>query len=231
MTKRPNTSSPAPAQLKVKRPRKAAGFRLARPPSPSGSQPTTSSSSSLFVTVTQNEGRPGILAQSRVITNDLETVEQSTIPVTNSQIQDPCNEIPDDFILGEQLEEAGPSDPQEPQEPKRKRQTTNYVRPSKHCTDLFILVELIHHQDKLKEWLPFRNVFLDELLRHDGLGDFLGHSKCPKCKEQDGVFKCKDCPNGRMLKCQGCIVSLHQELPLHRVEVRVGSPDNVNEIT
>jgi hypothetical protein len=87
--------------------------------------------------------------------------------------------------------------------------------------------ELIHHQDKLEEWLPFRNMFLDEILRHDGLGGFLGHSKCAKCEENDGIFKCKDCPSGRELKCQGCMVSLHQEFPLHRVEVRVESPDIV----
>ena len=88
--------------------------------------------------------------------------------------------------------------------------------------------ELIHHQDKLKEWLPFRNMFLDEILCHDGLGGFLGHSKCAKCKENDGIFKCKDCPSGKMLKCQGCMVSLHLELPLHHIEVHVEAPDTVS---
>jgi hypothetical protein len=148
MSKRPNTSSPAPAPLNrdIKRPRKAAGFRFARLPgadSGSESQPTTSSSSSsLFVTVTQNESRRGILTRSKVITSDFETVEptQSTIPPTNPQIQDFCNEITHD--LTSDGPEAAANDPVEAtKEPKRKRQTTNYVRPSKKCTVL--MFELI----------------------------------------------------------------------------------------
>ena len=140
MTKRPNTSSPAPATLIVKRPRKAAGFRLARPTA-SGSQATSSYSSSLFLTVTPNEGRPGILARSRVITSDLETVEQtqSTIPTTNPQIQDSFNEITQDLIPDRP--EAVASDTQEPtKKPKRKRETTNYVRPSKQCSEILLLI-------------------------------------------------------------------------------------------
>ena len=138
MTKRQNASSSASAN--AKRPRKAAGFRFVRPPSPSGSQPTSSSSSSLFVTVTQNERRPGILARGRVIASNLETVEpktHSTIPAKNPQIQDYYNEITPDF------DPDGPevvaSDTQEAtKEPKRKRETTNYVRLFKLCTDVLL---------------------------------------------------------------------------------------------
>ena len=78
---------------------------------------------------------------------------------------------------------------------------------------------LTYHQDHLVEWLKFRNTFLDELLRHDGLGDFLGHTKCSNCQKAPGVIKCKDCPSGRMLKCPECIVASYATLPLHRVEV------------
>ena len=35
----------------------------------------------------------------------------------------------------------------------------------------------------------------------------------------DGIIKCKDCSSGRMLKCINCILSTHEDLPLHRVEV------------
>ena len=83
-----------------------------------------------------------------------------------------------------------------------------------------------YNQDRLKDWLEFRDTFLDELLCHDGLGDFLGQTECSNCKKSAGVIKCKDCPSGRMLKCPDCVVELHQALPLHRVEVRrVESPD------
>ena len=118
---------------------------MARPPTASGSQPTiaSSSSSSLFVTVTQNESRPGILARSKVITSDFGTVEptQSTIPATNSQIQNFCNEITNESIPDEP--DAATSDTQEATiKPKRKRETTNYVRASKQCTEVLMSLNL-----------------------------------------------------------------------------------------
>ncbi|KIJ89496.1 hypothetical protein K443DRAFT_117906, partial [Laccaria amethystina LaAM-08-1] len=72
--------------------------------------------------------------------------------------------------------------------------------------------------DRLSEWIEFRATFLDEALRHDGLGDFLGHTDCSQCEKAQGIFRCIDCPSGRMLKCAECIVALHQSLPLHRIE-------------
>lgn len=57
-------------------------------------------------------------------------------------------------------------------------------------------------------------------MRHDGLGDFLGKTHCSKCGEEDGIIKCKDCSSGKMLKCSKCILSTHEDLPLHRIEVR-----------
>ena len=74
-------------------------------------------------------------------------------------------------------------------------------------------------QDQLSEWIKFRQEFLDEVLRHDGLGDFLGQNKCSNCGNAAGIIKCKDCANGVLLRCPECIVALHQNLPLHRVEV------------
>lgn len=62
---------------------------------------------------------------------------------------------------------------------------------------------------------------LDEILRHDGLGDFLGYQYCVECEEQDGIFKCRDCSGGCRLHCQACIVKMHRHAPLHRIEVRV----------
>jgi hypothetical protein len=67
--------------------------------------------------------------------------------------------------------------------------------------------------------MKFREAFLDEALRHDGLGDFLDQSKCSNCGNAPGIIKCKDCANGVLLKCPECIVALHKTLPLHRVEV------------
>lgn len=66
---------------------------------------------------------------------------------------------------------------------------------------------------------------MDEVLRHDGLGDFLGQTSCSSCHKHDGIFKCKCCSNGRLLKCLDCTLVTHQTLPLHRVEVSLLSPD------
>lgn len=74
-------------------------------------------------------------------------------------------------------------------------------------------------QHRLTEWLSFRETFLEETLRHDGLGAFLDHATCSKCGDTPGVIKCRDCMGGAMLQCAVCTVSSHSHLPLHRIEV------------
>lgn len=36
-------------------------------------------------------------------------------------------------------------------------------------------------QARMREWLPFRQSFLDELLRHDGLGGYMDKRLCDGC--------------------------------------------------
>jgi len=79
-------------------------------------------------------------------------------------------------------------------------------------------------QDKLNEWLNFRGIFLEEILRHDGLGDFIGLTNCTNCGKAPGIYKCNGCGKGGMLKCAECMVNLHQALPLHRIEVSPTHP-------
>jgi hypothetical protein len=84
MSKRTNSSNEIPPP---KRPRKPAGFRLARP-APVSSQPSNSSiSTSLFITVSQPEERCGTLqVQNRLLTS---TQGPSTSPLPESQSQPP----------------------------------------------------------------------------------------------------------------------------------------------
>ncbi|KAI0040342.1 hypothetical protein FA95DRAFT_1502997 [Auriscalpium vulgare] len=92
-----------------------------------------------------------------------------------------------------------------------------------------------HHADQdfllqrrgyaLSDWLPFRDTFLDELIRHDGLLEnaMLPHCRqCPVDVAEPGQFKCSDCTGGLFL-CAGCIVSAHKTLPLHRVQKWTGT--------
>ncbi|KAH9956388.1 hypothetical protein BGW80DRAFT_1439367 [Lactifluus volemus] len=85
--------------------------------------------------------------------------------------------------------------PSKPPKPKRKRQNTT------------------------SEWLIFRQSCLDELLRHDGLSDSLDQEYCISCKKVCGVYKCKDCFSGSLLRCRDCLVNAHRDHPLHHVEI------------
>jgi hypothetical protein len=67
--------------------------------------------------------------------------------------------------------------------------------------------------------MGFRECCLDELLRHDGHGDFFGLELCISCKTINGVYKCLDCFSGGLLRCRGCLVEAHRDHPLHRIEV------------
>ena len=75
-------------------------------------------------------------------------------------------------------------------------------------------------QNWLQEWLGLQETLLDELLHHDGWGDFLTQSKCFLCKGKDSIYKCEDCSHGALLKCKACLVSVHLLDPLHQIKVR-----------
>ncbi|KAF8493891.1 hypothetical protein F5888DRAFT_1617493, partial [Russula emetica] len=60
---------------------------------------------------------------------------------------------------------------------------------------------------------------LDELLRHDGLSDSLDQGHCISCKKICGLYKCKDCFSGSLLRCRDCVVDAHRDHPFHRVEI------------
>jgi hypothetical protein len=218
MSKRANSSENEP---RAKRSRLPAGFRLARSV-PTGSQPSSSSNSSLFVTVSANSRRRGALTgESRLIPS----TPQSSEPPSSSITQPPSDPQPaaDDHEehIGTQVEagEMPPPETEATAKPKRKRYTTNAVRNKFNSSLKCILTWSWFAQDRLTEWLRFREIFLDEALRHDGLGNFFGHTTCSKCGEHDGIFKCKNCGDGSMLKCLDCTLGIHRTLPLHRVEV------------
>ncbi|KAJ7826181.1 hypothetical protein B0H14DRAFT_2368315, partial [Mycena olivaceomarginata] len=65
-----------------------------------------------------------------------------------------------------------------------------------------------------------RDRFLDELIRLESRGDFRNQTKCANCPRTYGhdlVYQCKDCFSDALF-CQACLVSLHRDNPLHRVE-------------
>lgn len=208
-----NTSSNGLRAPSPKRSRRLAGFRLARSVDDLV-QPSSSPSSSLFVTV-HEERRGSLKAHPRLLSSTPDPSTRAPTPAPQSITSETAvdHTYDDNVDSFAQVEDHGAK-------PKRKRHTKNAVRSSSESLCASILIK---YQDQLKEWIAFRAIFLDEVLRHDGLGDFLGHTECSRCGKADGTIKCKDCPSGKMLKCQECIIALHQTLPLHRVEVSLRS--------
>ncbi|EIW84336.1 hypothetical protein CONPUDRAFT_120104 [Coniophora puteana RWD-64-598 SS2] len=69
----------------------------------------------------------------------------------------------------------------------------------------------------MKKWKPFRSLFLQELIRHDGRGDHIGDAHCPRCGVGVPNYRCIDC-HGGIMYCDSCMVQKHTEAPLHRVK-------------
>ena len=66
-------------------------------------------------------------------------------------------------------------------------------------------------------WLPYRDQYLDEMLRADGFGDYTGDC-CSKCESLDSLYRCQDC-GAASLRCRSCVLADHKYLPLHRIQV------------
>ncbi|KAJ7799003.1 hypothetical protein B0H13DRAFT_2503961 [Mycena leptocephala] len=77
--------------------------------------------------------------------------------------------------------------------------------------------------DPMSQFRPIKAFFVDELLRHKGLGDYLDHPRCALCEtafEPDApnsqhLFKCSDC--GEFLQCKSCCLETHKQTPLHSI--------------
>ncbi|KAH6886031.1 hypothetical protein BKA70DRAFT_1465400 [Coprinopsis sp. MPI-PUGE-AT-0042] len=136
------------------------------------------------------ETTPGPSGTSTSVVSD---ATSNTAPLTNADHSEPLLNAPEGQNTSEDAEEL--------HVPVKKRDR-NY-----------------ENWNKLKDWIPRRQLFLDELLRHDGLGDFLDRQGCSGCSQQTSEFyKCTDCWDGSMLVCLECLLSKHQSLPLHRIE-------------
>ncbi|KAJ7832867.1 hypothetical protein B0H14DRAFT_3463132 [Mycena olivaceomarginata] len=68
-----------------------------------------------------------------------------------------------------------------------------------------------------------RERFLDELLRHDGRGDYVGQILCGRagCGRPNPKHRCIDCLDG-CLYCKDCVQDIHYRSPLHHIEEWTG---------
>jgi hypothetical protein len=70
----------------------------------------------------------------------------------------------------------------------------------------------------MHEWKQCIQLFLDEMIRLDGRGDYADQDVCGHCQIQPPLYRCRDCDFDELC-CQECIVAIHLRTPLHRVEV------------
>ncbi|PPR06984.1 hypothetical protein CVT24_011010 [Panaeolus cyanescens] len=80
-------------------------------------------------------------------------------------------------------------------------------------------------KDKLTEWKENkRQKYVDELLRHEGSIDPSRLLACADCEcdfeddPQSTPLRCLDCTDGYAMRCKDCTLSLHDNLPFHRIE-------------
>ncbi|KAJ7693956.1 hypothetical protein B0H17DRAFT_1132323 [Mycena rosella] len=110
--------------------------------------------------------------------------------------------------------------------------------PPQETQDTLKRKEYISTTDPMSLFRPLKAFFLDELLRHEGLGDDMQRPACAHCKksfspeapivgEQDGdgdgeqevvrrMFKCYKC--GEFLQCESCCLLHHARTPLHVIK-------------
>ncbi|KAJ3017904.1 hypothetical protein NUW54_g473 [Trametes sanguinea] len=70
--------------------------------------------------------------------------------------------------------------------------------------------------ERVRSWVPYRQEYLDEILRHYGRKGF-DFSSCSLCKQGNAYFRCLDCRIAQPL-CQNCLLTAHREVILHRPE-------------
>ncbi|KAI0060273.1 hypothetical protein BV25DRAFT_1871286 [Artomyces pyxidatus] len=69
----------------------------------------------------------------------------------------------------------------------------------------------------MTQWIPLRDSFLDEMIRHEGLGRHETVPLCTGCNAVEASVRCEDCLGSPML-CPSCICSVHATDPFHRIQ-------------
>ncbi|KAF8976196.1 hypothetical protein BDQ17DRAFT_1395169 [Cyathus striatus] len=113
---------------------------------------------------------------------------------------------------------GSPTSKTNPKRPRHLSATRSSSTTAQFCPAQFCPALQSQSLAKLNEWVNYQDEFLDELLRHDGKGDYISEDKCSECKKENGSYKCKDCFHGCLLQCRKCIIRGHKNLPLHRIE-------------
>lgn len=84
-----------------------------------------------------------------------------------------------------------------------------------------LTLRLLLQDFPLSAWIPFRDEYLDEMLRLEGRGGSQRSAMCFLCRtEANPEFRCAEGCCGGGMTCRECTLSSHKRLPLHWIEVR-----------
>ncbi|KAJ6533177.1 hypothetical protein B0H19DRAFT_1383787 [Mycena capillaripes] len=84
--------------------------------------------------------------------------------------------------------------------------------------------ELRDSDDPLRQWVDdFCDIFVAELLRHEGHSEHAPHSLCSRCKSGKADHCCNNCLNSGELFCMSCVIAAHQQMPFHKIQEWTGS--------
>ncbi|KAF7371413.1 hypothetical protein MSAN_00778000 [Mycena sanguinolenta] len=77
----------------------------------------------------------------------------------------------------------------------------------------------------LRQWAEdHRDIFLAEILRHEGRGEHAEWSStCRRCSERGADHRCIHCMGGGELLCDRCVVASHRQMPFHKIERWTGT--------
>ncbi|KAI9069929.1 hypothetical protein FKP32DRAFT_1537310, partial [Trametes sanguinea] len=78
--------------------------------------------------------------------------------------------------------------------------------------------------EPLKAWMPYRDEYLDEVLRLEGRCITGDRADCAMCAGGVADLRCQECLGGLLL-CKPCMLNAHRRLPFHRVQVRHSAND------
>lgn len=99
--------------------------------------------------------------------------------------------------------------------PRKKAQVCSPL----HLFSIYLSSLSLFLQEKpMNSWIPLVPSFLDEIIYCDGPGSCSTDGSCYSCGQISEIFRCNECMSSHLL-CQVCILKIHVNSPLHRIEV------------
>ena len=159
-----------------------------------------------------------------------EEEEQITQELVNSEVSvnEPIvileeSEYSGDYVDVEGLDRLVDVQPQQQaiplQQQKQKRKRKNRLVCTQHIPKITSLT--LVRQAKTQEWIPFRNIFVNEIMRRYAPSTN-EPSMCAQCQKEQASYRYRDC-FGQLPTCRSCLVTLHAQSLLHRVEIRLAA--------